>query len=203
MMRTLLAVGAVVGIWAVAASAPAPKDRLFPYAPTRIGDTAIYEISANGKEQEMTEQVTGVERKGREIVITTTTQINNRKSVTNRYSYSDEGLFRLTLGAREYDPPLCLLKLPARPGLKWEGTDWLTKGGERAMTYTIKDVEEIEVPAGKFKAIRVETESKQSENNVTRSTTWYAPGVGPVKTVSQVRTFEMVRVLKSFTPGKD
>jgi hypothetical protein len=203
MMRTLLAVGAVVGTWASAASAPAPKDKLLPYAPTRVGDTAVYEISANGKEREMTEQVTGVERKGREFVITTTTQIANRKEVTNRYSCSDEGLCRLALGTREYDPPLCLLKLPARPGLKWSGTDRLTKGGgERTVTYTIKDVEEVEVPAGKFRAIRVDAETKQGET-VTNSTSWYAPGIGPVKTVSQVRTLEMVRVLKSFTPGKD
>jgi hypothetical protein len=61
--------------------------------------------------------------------------------------------------------------------------------------------EEVEVPAGKFKALRVEAEQELGAN-VFKSTLWYAPGVGLVKSVTNTNGTERVQVLKSFTPGK-
>lgn len=62
--------------------------------------------------------------------------------------------------------------------------------------------EEVEVPAGKFKAVRVEAEAGfPAPFAVTRTTYWHAPGVGVVKTVEQIKGGDRVEVLKAFTPG--
>jgi hypothetical protein len=58
----------------------------------------------------------------------------------------------------------------------------------------------VEVPAGKFKAIRVVTES-QALARPFRRTDWHAPGVGVVKRVVLDGKIESVEVLKSMTPG--
>jgi hypothetical protein len=66
-------------------------------------------------------------------------------------------------------------------------------------TYTVGKVEEVEVPAGKFQAIRVEEKTDVLLESATR---WYAPGVGLVKAVSTLGKNEQIQVLKSYTCGK-
>ena len=63
--------------------------------------------------------------------------------------------------------------------------------------------EKVEVPAGKFKSIRVEQETEANGKTV-RYEEWYAPEVGLVKKVfHHLGAAKQVQVLKSFTPGKD
>ena len=56
--------------------------------------------------------------------------------------------------------------------------------------------DEVEIPAGKFKAVRVELADPGAE---ARTTLWFAPAVGVVKIASGAN---QVPVLKAFTPGK-
>ena len=61
-------------------------------------------------------------------------------------------------------------------------------------------VEDIEVPAGKFSAVRVEDEySFRGGEEKSRETYWFAPNVGVVKA-----DYGHTKViLKSFVPGKE
>ena len=65
---------------------------------------------------------------------------------------------------------------------------------------TVAGVEEVKVPAGTFRAIRVVTESTDSSGKEFQTiTTWYAPGIGPVRIdYANSKTCRLV----SFTPGK-
>lgn len=65
--------------------------------------------------------------------------------------------------------------------------------------YTAFGPEVVEVPAGRFAAIRVEQESSPFADKAVKSTSWYAPGVGLVK---KVHPDGSAQVLKSFTPGR-
>ena len=59
----------------------------------------------------------------------------------------------------------------------------------------------VKVPAGTFRAVRVETVCTNIEKNVICSyTSWYAPGVGLVRYAYDNGS---TRDLISFTPGKD
>jgi len=68
---------------------------------------------------------------------------------------------------------------------------------------TVGMIEDVEVPAGKFHAVRVESEEPVGKELTQKTTTWYAPGVGWVKMVLQFGDAKEVKVLKSFAPGKN
>jgi hypothetical protein len=61
--------------------------------------------------------------------------------------------------------------------------------------------EDVETPAGKFKAIPVTSEITTATGK-TKTTAWFALGVGIVKTDLVTRGANAGQVLKSFTPGK-
>jgi hypothetical protein len=120
-----------------------------------------------------------------------------------------------------YLRPVCLFKPGCRAGDAWatdtyrdyapgrshSGLGWR----ERFETWlvTVGEYEEVEVPAGKFSALRVESVTQPRLRSV-RETRWYARGVGVVKAESSpgpgsgcVIPFRESRLLKSFTPGRE
>lgn len=185
--------------------APAPKDRpnSTAYFPIRVGDKWVMQLQNGDTTSEITEVVTEVEKKDGDFIVTVGRETNGEVRVYSKTRVSENGLFRMLLGKAEYDPPVCVLKLPARKGESWTSEPNGT-GGKllRTQKHTIIGEEEIDVPAGKFKAIRIDIELAIDSGKGFQSTIWYAPGVGPVKTISTIKDRERVQVLKSFTPGK-
>jgi hypothetical protein len=108
-------------------------------------------------------------------------------------------VYRIAVGGRTYDPPVCLLKLPAKPGDTWT-TELSGKGQPRKTIYTYRGEEEVEVPAGKFKALKIESEMETGKS--VRATFWYVAGIGMVKSSTKFGDTERVYALKSFTAGK-
>jgi len=70
---------------------------------------------------------------------------------------------------------VCWLKLPAKPGAEWTHK---SRVGRLAMT--LSGEEEIEVPAGKYKALKVVADLEVNGAKG-RMTIWYAKGVGEVR----------------------
>jgi hypothetical protein len=91
-----------------------------------------------------------------------------------------------------------LLKLPAKSGDSWKSKERY-RGIDATVVRTIRDVELIEVPAGKYKAIRVDSEITLLDT-VLKLTSWYTPGVGLVKETADFAE-EDVWVLSSFDLG--
>ena len=60
--------------------------------------------------------------------------------------------------------------------------------------------ERVVVPAGRFEALRVESETPY-DGATMRRVTWYARGVGPVRRVLRAGRAELVEVLTEFQPG--
>lgn len=187
----------------VAGSAPKPKgdDKPVLYVPTAVGDKRVLELTRNGVSSETTEWVTVVETKGGMTIVS----LSREEGGPTMYQYgaSADGVFRVSSGKLFYDPPTRLLKLPPKEGETWEVEARATAANpSRKVKYTTGEVEEVEVPAGKFKAVRVEMED-EINGAVLRTTYWHAPGAGMVKIVTHDdRRGDRVQVLKSFTPGK-
>jgi hypothetical protein len=114
---------------------------------------------------------------------------------------SASGVYKVAFAGKVFAAPEAMLKLPAKPGDTWT-VDYETPPHRDVVTatYTVGKVEDVEVPAGKFKAIRVE--SNTTERLPGSSTSWYAPGVGLVKWVSPFRGVEQTLVLRAYTRGK-
>lgn len=89
---------------------------------------------------------------------------------------SEEGA-RITL-----EPPQKMLTMPLKTGTKWEYEGKIA-GEEVRQKYSIVAEEEVEVPAGRFRAFKVRTEQTEGGPGITVDR-WFVPGVGFVKDVT-------------------
>jgi hypothetical protein len=115
---------------------------------------------------------------------------------------TEKGIFVLTHKDRTYDRPLLMLPSPLKPGTSWE-TPKDASPFNALIKWTVGKEEEVEVPAGKFNAVRVEGAAECDGGITARRTEWLAPGVGAVKVLTTGSNgTEVLLELKSFTAGK-
>lgn len=89
----------------------------------------------------------------------------------------------------KHEPARQFLKNPLVAGAKWT---WKGKGMTGTDVLEINTVEGLQLvttPAGRFRAMKVVSKVTDGDAAVTR-TTWYAPGVGLVKTLTETPTLK-------------
>jgi hypothetical protein len=191
----LIAVGPV-------GSAPKLKDQPEgPYFPTTVGDRWMTEMRYKTRTIEYTEVVTAVEKKDGAVLVTVDRESEGVASSTpSEVRVTGKGLFRASSLGTVYDAPYCVLQLPPRAGDAW--TSEVVSGGTVISTFKYKAVrfEDVEVPAGKFRAFRIEVDI-DNRGQAGRSVIWYDARVGIVKMDHDDGAGGYVRVLKSFKPG--
>jgi hypothetical protein len=203
MSRRIAAVALLVLV-STAGAAPTLKEPKQPlYFSTTEGSRRVYVVRYGGNTVERTEVVSKVEKKDGVCRVSLGRDVGGEVHPMTTVEVSDKGIFRVATAGRDLPTPNPLLKLPAKPGDTWE---WEQEGPGGAgpmvkTTYTVGKEEEIEVPAGKFKAIPVEAVLDMN-GRIMKTTSWYAPGIGPVKTVSDSGTNQQTQVLKSITPAR-
>jgi hypothetical protein len=195
----------IAGLLAVAVAMPvgaAPvPEHLFPkeqlYFPTEIGAEWVYDDGGYRF------TVTKVEEKdGAKIVSIGIYQSNGKTTHFNTVEVSKSGVRELSSSERQITPPTPLLKVPCAKGDEWSCPfGFVGENGKRAdYAFTCGGVEEVKVPAGTFRALRVEKVSTGADGKLIQTiTTWYAPGVGPVRIQYAANGN---RELVKFTPGK-
>jgi hypothetical protein len=89
----------------------------------------------------------------------------------------------------KYEPPKRYLQNPLVPGFKWQwnGKDYTQQ--EFAEDNTVAEFEDVTVPAGKFRAIKLVSQVTGASSPMTR-TYWYAEGVGLIKTTTEAKTMQ-------------
>ncbi|MDY3553671.1 hypothetical protein R5W24_002776 [Gemmata sp. JC717] len=197
MLRLTFFVLALVTVASAGVAAPVPPAAQKPvrYYPTTVGAKWVYEWGGADR----IEEVTAVDEKDGQAVVTVGVLVDKKFTPYCKVLVSDRGLFFGTGGLEEKTFPNALLKLPAKPGSRW---DWEVREVGRKVVCTVGPTEDVEVPAGKFRAVRVESEVPVGKDLTQTTTTWYAPEVGWVKMVSRVGGAEETKALKSFAPGK-
>ncbi|MBA4062649.1 MAG: hypothetical protein C0501_02865 [Isosphaera sp.] len=205
MPRRLVATAFLLVPLALAPAAPVPEHLMKPppYHPTRVGATWVY--------QQGTELLTYTVSASAEEVggaaVTVVRVDGDRKSPHQKVLVSSAGVTRTEYLETPFDGPDDLVRVPVRVGDRWETkvTGRRDRGDGRSdpeLTLTAKrtvaKVERVEVPAGVFRAVRIDGELTYNGRSY-RATSWYAPHVGLVKLDQE----EWSRVLKSFDPGKD
>jgi hypothetical protein len=198
MSRPLAAVSALALFLAVASAAPVPKEKTKTpdYYPTALGSRWVYKVG----ETEIATEVTAVEVKKDARLATISTLVNGKAVSTERISVSDKGVFRDQINKADLKPPLCILKSPLKSGDKWE-VDSSVQDQPMKMSFTAGGPEEVEVPAGKYKAVRVDADGTIAGTQ-TKVTYWFAPDVGVVKLKYTIAGSDAILELKSFTLGK-
>ncbi len=164
-------------------AAPVPTHLMPPipfYFPITAGAKWVY-VSPTGEEQVI--EVVDVKRDGDDLVF-------SRKGdyvPSDKIIVSVDGLRYTRDTADGKTTGGVMMKAKFRQGESWRMLD----GSER----TISGPEVVEVPAGKFNAIKVVV----SDYN---QIIWYAAGIGEVKRSSAGGEETVIRSLKSFTPGE-
>jgi hypothetical protein len=151
---------------------------------------------------EVTEEVTKVERKGGTVRVTTSHQVHGGGRTEGTFEASDKGIFLVAVGGKDLPDPRPDLRLPAKAGDTWTWSEEKPMFAPAKHTWTVGKWEEVEVPAGKFQALRVESKLESPRVPALTGTYWYAPGIGVVKSVLNTSTGVQTTVLKSFKAGK-
>jgi hypothetical protein len=196
----------------VASAAPVPKgsEKRF-YFPLTVGAKWVMEQKAEDTVRTTTQTVIKVEGKDGKYLVTVERENAPVTRAVEVFEVTDEGVSRVSQGVVESKEPVPLLKLGVKVGDKWEveevvaigprGPDGSPRSITAKVTYTAGNEEEVEVPVGKFKAMKVEREFTR-RGLTTKSTTWYAARVGVVKTESSMADRKLIAALKEFMPGK-
>jgi hypothetical protein len=184
----------------VSSAAPGTKEKVKGgelYFPIKEGTKLVLELQAGGKAIEVTDAVTKVEVKD-SVYTVTVERRQGGLTATTVFEVSAKGVSRVVPG----EETTALLKQPAKAGDTW-AVEYPGQGKAPAAkaTYTVGKEEEVEVPAGKFKAIPVATEVVAGGRTFAGKA-WFAPGIGMVKLVSGSGAAEQIIVLKTFTSGK-
>lgn len=171
------------------------------YFPMTVGDRWVVELRYKTTSDEYTEVVTAVDKKDGATIVTVGREVDGKVGPPlSHIKVTDEGLFRMSNLGTTYDPPYCILRLPLKPGLTW--TSEVTSGGNVRTTFKYKAIQEedVEVPAGKYRAFRIEVDI-DTQGRTRKSVIWYAPQVGIVKMDHEDGDSGYIRTLKSFKPG--
>jgi hypothetical protein len=110
-----------------------------------------------------------------------------------------DGVFRHQLNGEALPQPICVLKGQARVGDSWQISD-TEEGVEVIIKAKVIALEEIVVPAGKFKALCVEYEVFVDEETIVTMTHWFAENVGMVKQVVDAGESQFVIELERYQP---
>lgn len=173
------------------------------YSPPVVGDKWVIESDYGDLLFEDIHEVTAVENKSGahfvSILVKPKQTEDPGKLVFTKTCAT--GTYLLQEGKVHYDPPVHLLPAPIaaiKEGDRWQ----FEKPGVIKWSFTAGKEEEIEVPAGKFKARRIQGEG-ESEGIQVKCIQWIAPGYPTIKRLSNFGDETLiVEVLKSFTPCK-
>lgn len=194
---------AVALLLTVGCSAPVPKAKEAAlYFPLQEGTVLVTEMKEDGQVTEFTDTVTKVDAK-KEGYQVTIDRKNGGRSSSTLYEVSAKGISKLTYSQKPASEPVPLLKVGGKAGDKWE-SEQKVPGALSAvkLSYVLGGEEDVEVEAGKFKAVRVDCTTEVGGRSY-ETTTWYAVGVGPVKTViTDGGKVSRTQTLKSYSVGK-
>jgi hypothetical protein len=195
-MNRLLTITALTLLAALAPAAPVPKgaDKPTLYYPVKLGARWTYQ---SGSGERVLTVIRVEARGGTKVVHVGHVEAGGKLTPFHVMEVSARGLVQTHSGDQPLDRPLTRLLQPADAGARWGYHVNFSQRDEQVGTYTCGPVEAVVVPAGTFRAVRVE--SAYTFLGAAKSLAlWYAADVGEVKMEGDGVT----RVLTSFTPGK-
>jgi hypothetical protein len=178
----------------VVLAAPKAGERPPIYLPTAVGAKLTYKAP----DGHVVKTVTAVEEKDGRTVVTLNRKHSSGFEGALTYRLTGDGVSLVAYADKPYDPPVCVLALPVAAKKAWEYDLPLDGGPTARVKARVVGEEEVTVPAGKFKAVRVDTEFRTPRADPILSSEWYAVGIGLVR---EVVGGEDRYVLTSFTPG--
>jgi hypothetical protein len=186
----------------MSALAQKPEAPVPDYFPLRVGDSWTYR-STNGS-TEYTQKVLSEEKQADGTVRYLVEKLAGAKVQT---LFSKAGGWVLMHSERypeheglkaDYEPAKQYLKNPLVAGSKWEWKGKDITNTEMEEDNQVADLEDVTVAAGKFRAMKVVSKVAGAATPLTR-TSWYADGVGLVKSTTEAGQINYGWELKDYS----
>jgi hypothetical protein len=166
-----------------------------PYFPLKVGTTWVYRSG----DRTITVRVAAQETVGQTVCARLEAADGDNRKTEHLAAHAD-GIYRHQEDGKRIEPPVCVLKLPPAAGQSWK---WDSAEGSLKLTGTFAAAEEeVTVPAGKHKAVKVGSTDLDLGGLKAPVTLWFVKGLGPVKQRLVLNNREIVVELQSFTAGK-
>ena len=176
------------------------KPKTPDYYPLKAGSKWHYKVEADtGTTTTVVVHVAKIEKIDDVPLARLEASIDGSVSMTEHLRSTDKGVFRHRFNGVEASPPLCVLRYPVKKDDSWEQE--VKAGKEELKMKSRVGTEDVEVPAGKFKAITVESTGTAGGRMII-STCWYADSVGMVKQVVNLDGLVMTMQLEKYEEGK-
>jgi hypothetical protein len=172
------------------------------YYPLQVGNQWTYKVSVGDNSAVTVSRVAKMETfNGGPELARLEASISNNVVATEHLRQTDQGVFRYRNNGVEVMPPICLLKYPVaikpKEPMKWSNA--VKAGAEKGTTYSAEAVEEsVEVPLGKFQAIRVEIKQGKGAD----TTYWFVKDIGFVKQTVKAGDLSILMELEKFDRAK-
>ena len=159
------------------------------YFPLHVGDSWKYRsTTADGKQSEFSIKVLSEEKENGNPMflvetVSTFQPIHDWYSKPQGWVLMQRQEYMKTGMKAEYQPTRQFLKNPLTSGDSWQWKGKGMMGVDIDESNEVAGPENVSVPAGNFKAMKVTTKVVQGGAPVTK-TYWYAPGVGMVKSMT-------------------
>jgi len=168
------------------------------YYPLKIGNKWTFKIGE--QEERFIWTAVKTEKVGEQECVVLEAKLKDQAVGSEHIAVLKDGIFRFKLGAATIDPPICFFKSDAK-GKTWK-EDFKVGGMATSASYTAS-VEDVEVPAGKFKdAIVIKTEATEKDVAF-KATIWYVKDIGMVKQSFEQGNIKYGLALEKFEPAKD
>jgi hypothetical protein len=179
----------------------ASTSKIKDYYPLKVGTKWHYQLDpGNGQKVQITSQIGGIESIGGKDLARLEVLANGRKLPATEYlQRTERGVFRVRMNNVEITPPICLIKYPLKEGQSWGGE---TATGEQRMKVECSEgkSEEINVPAGKYRAVPCTVVVIAGGAKFT-NVFWFAEDVGIVKQRTEIGPQVVVMELTKYEPA--
>lgn len=154
------------------------------YFPLKKGASWIYRSG----DKKVTVRVAGFEKVGSDDCARLEYLDSDKKvTATEVFTVRADGVYRVKFDGSLVDPPLCLLKLPAKKGERWK-FDSRVSGQEVKGGFVEGAEKDVKVPAGKYDTVTVTTtaDTQKIDDQTVTLTYYFAAKVGLVKRVVDI-----------------
>jgi hypothetical protein len=194
----------------LAATAQKPQPPPPDYFPLRVGDWWKYRsTTADGKQSEFTVKVLSAEKQADGTNLYLVETLTSFQPINDWYSKPSGWVLmhRIAYPKNEalkadYQPVKQYLKNPLSAGASWSWKGKGMMGVDIEETSQVAGPEAIEVPAGKFQAMKVETKVIQGGTPVTK-VYWFANWIGMVKSMTDTGSVKSTTELLDYSFKKN
>lgn len=173
------------------------------FYPLQVGSQWHFKVSVGENSANAVSRITKMESFNGDDLARLEASVNNSVIAVEHLKQKEDGIYRYRNNGVEITPPLPLLKYPInikpKEPMKWSGK--MVAGADKGSYAAEATEENVEVPFGKFQAIKVVIKLEQGKGATT--TYWFVKDIGFVKQTAEAGGLSIVMELEKFERGKD